>query len=221
MLSIPTSASVGSSGTIWEGSPDVSRAMPTGTPADVTPVTGTPAVPDGGAAMSAEERMAAIYHAHAGPVLRRLLRLTLGDLQAAQDLMQETMLRAWRNVDALATDDVNSVRPWLFTVARRVALDAARSRAARPTETGVVELDTIAARGDDIDRLVVTVTLRSALARLSPAHRGVVVELYGRSSSAAEAATHLGIPEGTVRSRAHYALRAMRATLTAADQAAS
>src|SRR5262245_53158619 len=84
---------------------------------------------------SADERMDALYRAHAAPLYRFLLRITFGDSHAAEDLMQETLLRAWRNLDSLHTD-VDSVRPWLFTVGRRIAIDAARARSARPVEVG-------------------------------------------------------------------------------------
>ena len=56
-----------------------------------------------------------------------------------------------------------------------------------------------------LDRVVVTDALRS----LSPEHRAVLVETYYRGRSVAEAATVLGIPPGTVKSRCYYALRAL------------
>ena len=52
-----------------------------------------------------------------------------------------------------------------------------------------------------------------AVTRLSPEHRAVLVECYYRGQPVAEAARRLGVPEGTVKSRTHYALRALRLAL--------
>src|SRR4051794_2277826 len=141
--------------------------------------------------------MQALYDAHAKPLYRFLLRLTFGERSLAEDLLQETLLRAWRNLDGLAAD-VETLRPWLFTVARRIAIDAARARQARPAEIGVVDLSLLPARDDAIERLLAEQTVRRALASISPEHRAVLVEIYYRGRSSSEAAALLGIPEGTV-----------------------
>ncbi|MDR7325901.1 MULTISPECIES: sigma-70 family RNA polymerase sigma factor [Catenuloplanes] len=159
-----------------------------------------------------EERMRRIHEAHAAPVLRFLMRLTLGDQDLAEDLLQETMLRAWRNLDALPKE-IERVAPWLYTVARNVAIDAARARRARPPEVAVADITRLPQPGDAVDGLVSGHIVRQALARLSPEHRAVLIEVYFRGSSTAEAAARLGIPEGTVKSRAYYAVRSMRAAV--------
>lgn len=157
----------------------------------------------------ADERMTALCQAHSPSLYRFLLRLTLGQRQAAEDLLQETLLRAWRHLDGLPSD-VDSIRPWLFTVARRIAIDAARTRQVRPKEVGVIDLTTLADEDDPIDRLITVNTIRSALTRLTPNHRRVLQEIYVRRRSTAQTATILNIPEGTVKSRTHHALRALR-----------
>lgn len=156
--------------------------------------------------------MAEIYQAHANALYRFLLRLTLGQTQLAEDHLQETLLRAWRHRDSLRAD-VQRVRPWLFTVARRVAIDAARVRLARPTEISATDLVTAAAGDDPIERLITQHDVRTALAELSPNHRRVLEELYVRGSSTTEAAAALGLHEGTVKSRTFHARRALRAVL--------
>ncbi|MEU5943720.1 sigma-70 family RNA polymerase sigma factor [Micromonospora sp. NPDC047548] len=154
--------------------------------------------------------MNALHEAQARPLYRFLLRLTLGNTQAAEDLLQETLLRAWRHLDHLPSE-TEPLRRWLFTVARRVAIDAARSRQVRPPETGALDLTTIPADDSPIDQFVAAHTIRAALARLSHDHRQVLLEVYVRERSTKEAAAILGIPEGTVKSRTHHALRALRA----------
>jgi RNA polymerase sigma-70 factor (ECF subfamily) len=164
---------------------------------------------------AADERMRALYRAHAAPLYRFLLRITFGDPHAAEDLTQETLLRAWRNLDSLHAE-VDSVRPWLFTVGRRIAIDAARARAARPTEIGAADIAIMPAADDAIERLITVHTVRQAMATLNPEHRGVLIELYYRDRSTAETAARLGIPVGTVKSRTHYALRSLSAAIGAA-----
>jgi RNA polymerase sigma-70 factor, ECF subfamily len=158
---------------------------------------------------TAEAWMRALYEAHAEPLYRFLLRLTLGGRQAAEDLLQETLLRAWRCLDELNVD-VQTLRPWLFTVARRVAIDAGRARHARPSEVSAIDLAAVAARVDQVDHLVSREAMRRALLRLSPEHRSVIVTIFYRELSVRETAALLGIPEGTVKSRTHHALRSLR-----------
>jgi RNA polymerase sigma-70 factor, ECF subfamily len=138
--------------------------------------------------------------------------LTFGERQAAEDLTQETMLRAWRNTDSL-NSNIDTLRPWLLTVARRVAIDAGRAKQARSTEIGAFDLGVLASRDDAIDRMLGAQTIRQALAQLTPEHRNVIIEVYYRGRSAAEAGEILGIPTGTVKSRTYHALRILRAAL--------
>jgi RNA polymerase sigma-70 factor (ECF subfamily) len=162
-------------------------------------------------AVSGEESLRALYEAHAPALLAYALRLTDGNRARAEDIVQETLVRAWRNLDRVGQDD-RPVRPWLFTVAQHIAVDAHRARRARPTEVGdaalavLPGLDQIEAT---LDRIVVT----DALHALSTEHRAVIVETYYRGRSVAEAAGVLGIPPGTVKSRCYYALRALKLAL--------
>ena len=70
----------------------------------------------------------ALYAEHGGALLRYALHLTGGDRQRAEDLVQETLVRAWRHPEALAD---RPARPWLFAVARNLAVDAFRARQSR------------------------------------------------------------------------------------------
>jgi RNA polymerase sigma-70 factor (ECF subfamily) len=152
-----------------------------------------------------------LYEQHAAPLLSYSLRLTGGDRGRSEDIVQETLLRAWRHPEALDPDR-GPVRSWLFTVARNVAVDAHRARRARPQEVGDEALALVPAV-DEIEQALDTWLVADALATLSPDHRAVVVETYYRGRSVAEAAAVLGIPPGTVKSRTFYALRALRLAL--------
>lgn len=163
-----------------------------------------------------DERMRRLHDAHAEPLLRFVLRLCRGDRGLADDLLQETMLRAWSNIDGLS-DDPETQRRWLFIVARRVAIDAARTRQARPVEVGTVDLTLIPSDGDHAEAVVAVSTVRAALPKLSDDHRTVLIGVYFRGLHPSELAEQLGVPEGTVKSRTHYALRALRAAIKTVD----
>ncbi|RZT79465.1 RNA polymerase sigma-70 factor (ECF subfamily) [Micromonospora violae] len=160
----------------------------------------------------ATARMRMVYAEHSDALFRFLLRLSWGERQLAEDLLQETMLQAWRHFDRLPTS-WESTRRWLFIVARRIAIDAARARQARPVEVGLQDIGDLPANDDITDSVVAAQTIRRAMPKLTPAHRAVLIELYHRGRSTGEAARRLGIPEGTVKSRAYYALRALRAAI--------
>ncbi|MFL6238258.1 MAG: sigma-70 family RNA polymerase sigma factor [Actinomycetes bacterium] len=168
-------------------------------------------VPDR-ASVADEELLRALWAEHGGPLLAYATRLTGGDRQRAEDIVQETLLRAWRHPEAL-TAERGSPRPWLCTVARNIAVDVHRSRQARAPEVGSEALALVAVP-DDVDRVLETWIVTDAMRALSPEHREVIVETYFRGKSVAEAAAALRIPAGTVKSRTYYALRALRLALT-------
>jgi RNA polymerase sigma-70 factor (ECF subfamily) len=155
--------------------------------------------------------MRALYKEHAGPLFAFVLRLVAGDRQCAEDVVQETLIRAWKNADQLH-HATGSVRPWLVTVARRIVIDGHRSRQARPQEVDQAPLEVMPA-ADEIDRALRLMTLSDALGDLTPAHREALVETYFKGRTVSEAAETLGIPSGTVRSRVFYALRSMKLAL--------
>jgi RNA polymerase sigma-70 factor (ECF subfamily) len=159
-----------------------------------------------------EELMRALYAAHAAPMFGYVLRLLEGDRQAAEDVVQETLLRAWRHPEALSAER-GDIRPWLWTVARRLVIDAVRARRVRPVEIPQQVLGSLPA-DDDLDRALESWQVADALASLSPEHRAVLVETYYRGRTVSETAEVLGIPPGTVKSRAYYGLRALRLFLT-------
>ncbi|MFE2145327.1 sigma-70 family RNA polymerase sigma factor [Streptomyces sp. NPDC059456] len=154
--------------------------------------------------------LARLHSEHGKALYGFLLGLTFGDRHRAEDLLQETLFRVWTHPEALESGH-GSVRPWLYTVGRRLAIDARRARRARPAEVGPDALDAQAPAAEDrTEQAVTALDVRDALRSLSPRHRAVLVQIYFRGASVGEAARALGVPVGTVKSRTYYALRALR-----------
>jgi RNA polymerase sigma-70 factor (ECF subfamily) len=150
-----------------------------------------------------------LYARHGGAVLAYLRRLGAAH-HDAEDVVQETMVRAWRHAATLDTAS-DAVRGWLFTVARHVLIDRLRVRSAAPA--GMEPPGAETAQSDHQSLIVERVVMLDALARLSPEHRTAVVEVYYRGRTVDSVAAALGVPAGTVKSRLHYGLRKLREML--------
>lgn len=160
-----------------------------------------------------EDALLRTLHEEHGDALQAYAqRLCQGDRQRAEDLVQETLLRAWRHPASMDPAQ-GSVRAWLFTTARNLAIDAWRRRSVRVAEVVTDQLPEPLPDVNEADRAVEAWTIAEALNRLSPAHREVLMECFYQGRSVAEAAVRLGVPPGTVKSRTHYALRALRVVL--------
>ncbi|WP_175411068.1 sigma-70 family RNA polymerase sigma factor [Streptomyces sp. TRM64462] len=155
-----------------------------------------------------ERTLEELQREHGPALLSFLQSLTYGDQQRAEDLLQETLVRAWQHPEAFEAP-YESMRPWLFTVGRRLAIDARRSRMARPTEIGDGVLATTPDPADATESAVAALDVRAAVRELSPQHRDVLERIYFDGLTVNEAAEELGIPAGTVKSRSYYALRAL------------
>jgi RNA polymerase sigma-70 factor, ECF subfamily len=152
----------------------------------------------------------AIHDAHSQALLRYVLRLTRGDMPFAEDVVQESLLRLWRKPELLEQCS-DGVRAWLFTVARNQVIDDRRSaRYSREMRTdSVPERSSPDQIGPAFDKWILTDALKS----LSRNHRVVVVRAYYLGQSVATIAEYEQVPEGTVKSRLHYALHALRNAL--------
>lgn len=158
----------------------------------------------------------AVHQDHGRALLAYATRLT-GDRGAAEDVVQETLIRARGHPEALANGR-GSTRGWLLTVARNIVTDRVRARASRPREVAETP-DAPPLERDHADRVATSVTVLAALDELSEDHRSVLDQIYFQGRSLGEAASALGIPPGTVESRSYYALRALRQHLTSRDPA--
>jgi RNA polymerase sigma-70 factor (ECF subfamily) len=160
-------------------------------------------------AVADEALIREVYEQHGGALLAYATRLT-GDRAAAEDVVQETLVRAWRRPDVL-TNNQGSVRGWLLTVARNIVTDRFRARAARPLEVAAPDGGAEGpVRQDHAEEVVDSIVVLDALGQLSPEHRQVVTALYFQGHSVAEVADAVGVPPGTVKSRCYYALRRLR-----------
>jgi RNA polymerase sigma-70 factor (ECF subfamily) len=160
--------------------------------------------------VDARRWMTEIHAEHSRAVLYFLLGLTGGNRPEAEDMVQETMLRAWRHIDTLPTSHTG-LRRWLLTVARHAAIDANRRRQVRPHEIALSDL-TDPATADDttMGSAIAAHSIREALQDLTHEQRAILTELYINGRPANQVAAQRGIPVGTVKSRAHHAVKALR-----------
>lgn len=169
----------------------------------------------GPGAADALEALLARYHRPLQQYLDRLL----GDPEAAADLVQETFLKM---IGALPRYQPRArFSTWLYTIAHRLALDFLRRRRREQRTDSLDDPARAAAEPASSDRPVAEVALdrvtrddiRAVLARLSPEHRAVILLHYFEGFSYKEIAQTVGCTVGTVGSRLHYALRAVRREL--------
>jgi RNA polymerase sigma-70 factor, ECF subfamily len=149
----------------------------------------------------------AAVQAHSGELYGFAFR-ALGDQGLAEEVVQETFVRAWR-AGRRFDPDIASLRTWLFAILRNVIIDATRARSVRPGVAVPVDV----AIADNIDVLMQSWVVEEALRRLTDQHRRAVVEVYYQGRSAVDVAAELGVPAATIRSRLFYGLRALRLAL--------
>jgi RNA polymerase sigma-70 factor (ECF subfamily) len=150
-----------------------------------------------------------LHDRHAPELWRFALRLTR-DPQVAEDVVQESLLRAWRD-PGLDSRTEPQARAWLFTVVRNLVVDRWRSAAVRHEVGGVdfVEPGVEDRSGEVLDNWLIAEALKS----VSKEHRQVIAAAYYEGRTVAEIAAELRVPEGTVKSRLHYGLRSLRLVL--------
>ena len=149
----------------------------------------------------------AAVHGHSGELYGFALR-ALGDPGLAEEVVQETFVRAWR-AGRRFDPNIASLRTWLFAILRNVIVDATRARSIRPGVGVAVDV----AVADNLDELLRSWVVEEALHRLSDEHRRAVVEVYYQGRSAVDVAAEFGVPAATIRSRLFYGLRALRLAL--------
>lgn len=157
-----------------------------------------------------DEGIRRAYAAH-GAELYGFAAQRLGDAAVAEEVVQEVFVRAWLAADRF-DPNVGSLRTWLFAICRNVVIDQHRARAARPLAAGS-HVSRVEMMVDPSDQIVMRSQLEDALARLSAPHREVIVEAVLHDRPHAELAAESGVPEGTLRSRLFYGLKALRVVL--------
>ncbi len=153
----------------------------------------------------------------AGAAVARLdaaARLILRDGDLARDAVQDAMVRAWRDLPGLR--DPDRFDAWLRKLTVNACIDVARRRRRRSIE---VELTPILmpSIADESAGVAEREQLDDALRRLDPEWRAIVVQHFFLGMPLAEISAAMGIPIGTVKSRLHRSLVAMRSTLSDAD----
>lgn len=155
--------------------------------------------------------MEELHDAFSGPLFVFAVRM-LGDPQAAEEIVQDTLVRAWASADRFDPDR-GSMATWLFTIARNLTIDRTRRAAARPRAVATLEDVEPPPTDAEVDRALEAWQMASALEGLSTDHRTVIVEAYYGGRTVTEIAERLDIPAGTVKSRLFYGLRALRLEL--------
>lgn len=158
-------------------------------------------------ALTRERDVREAYAAHAAELFGFAVR-SLGDDGLAEEAVQETFLRAWRAGERF-DPQIGSLRTWLFAILRNVVIDLGRARAARPSVAeGGAEPSV-----EPFDETLLSWQIEEAMRQIGEQHRRVLVETYYRGRPYGEVAEELGVPEGTVKSRVYYGLRALRVVL--------
>ncbi|MGJ9371907.1 RNA polymerase sigma factor [Nesterenkonia sp. CF4.4] len=147
-----------------------------------------------------------------GEALFRFALNALSDRHEAEDCVQETFIRAWRNRDRYSSSR-GSTRTWLFAIARNLVIDSLRARARRPAPTEQEKVEWASEPVTEDLRIVERLALYESLATLSEEHRQVIVsvQLYGLGYQ--ELSEQTGVPVATLRTRMYYGLRALRVAL--------
>jgi RNA polymerase sigma-70 factor, ECF subfamily len=158
-------------------------------------------------ALTRERDVREAYAAHAAELYGFAVR-SLADPGLAEEAVQETFLRAWRAGERF-DPQIGSLRTWLFAILRNVVIDLGRARSVRPS----VAAGGIEPSVEPFDEALLSWQIEEAMRRIGDDHRRVLVETYYRGRPYAEVAAELGVPEGTVKSRVYYGLRALRVVL--------
>jgi RNA polymerase sigma-70 factor, ECF subfamily len=150
-----------------------------------------------------------LYEQYA-PLLYGLIYKMVRDTATAEDLLQETFIKIWKNIDQFDAGKASFVT-WLMTIARYTAIDYIRSRTHRQQlkNQGLenVEYDS---RGQFSMPVAETAGLRNLVSALEPKYREVIELIYFKGYTQDEAAKALDLPLGTLKTRARYALQMLR-----------
>jgi RNA polymerase sigma-70 factor (ECF subfamily) len=154
------------------------------------------------------DAMRALFRLYGGELYGFTLHV-LGDRGAAEEIVQEVFLRAWRHA-ARYDPEREAVRAWLYQIAGNAIIDARPRAAARP---GPPRHGAEAESRQTLEQAMLGWQVAAALARLTPEHRQMIRMVQFRGLTMREIAAHTGLPLGTVKSRTWSALRSLRLVL--------
>lgn len=159
-----------------------------------------------------------------GPPLHALGLRLLGEGGAAEEMVQDTFVRLWRSAGRFDRSK-GSVKTFIYTIARRAAVDIRRRASSRPLSSAV-ELEASDAAIEDprgagaFDRIVLGISVREALTSLSAKHRETLDLHFREDLTQRQIADRLEIPLGTVKTRTYHALRELKKELEEREIAA-
>lgn len=151
----------------------------------------------------------------AGDHLLAVARKILRDPDAAEDALQQAVIRGWRSLPRLR--DPERFDAWLYRILVMSCYAEANKRRRFASQVRFVSPDLV--QGDLSSRVADRDALERAFRSLTPAHRAVIVLHFFVDLPLTEVADVLSIGAGTARSRLHYGLRALRSALEAVDRA--
>jgi RNA polymerase sigma-70 factor (ECF subfamily) len=169
-----------------------------------------PAAPGAGPSVADDQALKDAFVAHR-PELAGLARRALGSAHLAEDAVQETFARAWRSRHRFDASR-GSLKTWLYAIERHLLVDMARSRQRQEIRDTKLE-NSSEPIVDHVENAIASWQVEEAVGQLTDAHRTVIVEMYFKGTTSQELAARLEVPEGTVRSRLFYALKALKLTL--------
>lgn len=172
----------------------------------------SPQAPGNPSAEAGDAFLRALYEQHGSALMRFAARRLGGDWHRAEDVFQEAVIRAWQHAAQLEPG-AEALRPWLFAVVRNLVVDGHRVRRSRPPEVDDESLRRMPVP-DGVEHTLTTRVVVDAMRDLAPFQREVLLHLYYMGRSVSQTARVLGVPPGTVKSRTHYAMRALRAGLS-------
>jgi RNA polymerase sigma-70 factor (ECF subfamily) len=159
-----------------------------------------------------DELISLLYKNFRDTLFSQVMYLTNHDQQWTEDVVQETLIRAWQHSDTLNREP-GMLRGWLLTVARRIVIDGWRNRRCRPQEVELEKSSDSAEISDRTDQSLSALVISEALRYLDSKYQAVIYETYLTGHTVREAAVILGIPEGTVKSRLYAAMKTLRRSL--------
>ncbi|PMR59699.1 RNA polymerase [Verrucosispora sp. ts21] len=148
-----------------------------------------------------------IWQEHGRAMLAYAVQVT-GNRADAEDVVQETLIHAWRHAHHLSARR-DSTRTWLLTVVQDIVAARPRAGSAGTRRAGTEPSD-VTALHDHAEQVVDAMVVAEGVRRLIPKHRVVIELIYLRGYSLADAADALGLSTDTVKTRAYYALRALQ-----------